>query len=523
MKRRIILCVFIFVTFYNSHLFSHDNNIVHQKITDKAAQASKTLINYLARNPDFNGLDTEFLGQSILWWLRDGSTIEDIPDCRAVNHFHNPLLSWNQSGMSDAPWYVNTYCTSWSPYFSNITWATGFLTAPPNGQKATFSTDPGYAPNTWDYARLAYFWALTADSKDMREHNFAVTFQALGKVLHLLQDVSVPAHVRNDFSSHLTFTGFCDPFGVCYYINLFTWFNNPFEYYVLAYNNLIDTAGSSPPTFQNPLLTDFWDTGQYSGANPSKSLSQGLAEYTNANYFSNETIPNNNPSTGHVFPFPVLDSVNYQICEDYEPYGTNTRKYISREVVCPPVTEARTVDHFAAVSLKNKAQLITNGNIASLKLELDDNVHNTYAKNLLPPSIGYSAELLNYFFRGRMEVKEMPVFDHQNQKLVTLFVKVRNTTPTQETMKGDGQSSCFQLSWHYTPSDGSGDIWGSYPYCVYLPNDLPYGKDSNGNDIDDETHAPTIIFSEFDSECAYLEKRLSACRIHAYVRWHSRE
>ena len=495
MKRRIMLCAFIVVNFCSINLFAHENTIVHPLITERAAKLS-TIENYLATYPDFNGLDTQLSGKSILNWLRDGSITEDDPMCRSVNHFHNPLLSWNMSGMSDAPWFINSWCDAWSPYFSNVTWATGFLTAPPNGQKENFSTNFSYAPNNWDHARRYYFWALVSDSREMRDQYFASTFQALGQVMHLLQDASVPAHVRNDFISHLTFTGFCDPLG-CYYFIPSKWFNSPFEYYVLAHSYLIDAAGSSLPTFQNPRLTDFWDTDQYTGANSSKSLSQGLAEYTSANYFSDETIPNNHPSSEHAFPYPALNRADYRICEDYEPYGMKMRKYVSRET-CPPITEARTTDHFAAVSLMNREHEINDNNIGTLKLVLDDNAHNTYVKELLPRSIGYSAALLGYFFRGRMEVAEIPVFDDRNEKLQALHVTVRNVTPTGETMKGDGQSGCLMLSWRYASSDGSGEVWGRYPYCVLLPKDLPYGKDGNGNAIDDDEHEATIVFDNLD-------------------------
>jgi hypothetical protein len=119
--------------------------------------------------------------------------------CRASNHFHNPLKSWDQSYMSDAPWFINAYCSSWQPIYSNITWATGYLS--PDGSTVT-------RPRQWmgwGDARDYYYWALTATSGTDRETYFAKTFQALGQVSHLLQDMAVPAHVRNDFTSHLFF------------------------------------------------------------------------------------------------------------------------------------------------------------------------------------------------------------------------------------------------------------------------------------------------------------------------------
>lgn len=54
----------------------------------------------------------------------------------------------------------------------------------------------------WDIARRAYFDALTKGTSAERDQNLAKTFQALGQVVHLVQDLAVPAHVRDDFASH---------------------------------------------------------------------------------------------------------------------------------------------------------------------------------------------------------------------------------------------------------------------------------------------------------------------------------
>lgn len=55
-------------------------------------------------------------------------------------------------------------------------------------------------------------------------------------------------------------------------------------------------------------------------------------------------------------------------------------------------------------SILNDKELITNKNIPNLYLWLDDNVHKTYAKEILPLAVAYTASLLDYFFRGEMEI-----------------------------------------------------------------------------------------------------------------------
>jgi len=383
----IILLSVIFL--FLSDAYSYDNEITHRDLTSKAIEKS-ALKKYVIGNLGFNeGLEAKFLGKSILRLVRDGSYLEDIPNCRATNHFHNPLKPWDQSYMSDDPGWLGFECSSWKPWYSNITWATGYLS--PNGPQITRPRQWMGWGDAWDY----YYWALTSTSNKDRENYLVKTFQALGQVLHLIQDVSVPAHVRNDFTSHYLHYG---PDHI-----KFLRIGNQFEHYIKENPQLVAEAKAERPEFQNPRVVDFWDTDQYRGDNPSTSLSLGLAEFINANYFSEWTIPNNNPDPKHSFLYPAVNRDNTVICEDFAPGSTDIRRYISRRT-CPPLSEARKADHFAAISLVNVESVIRNENISSLKLDLDDNVNHTYAQEILPRAVGYSAALLDYFFRGGIEI-----------------------------------------------------------------------------------------------------------------------
>jgi hypothetical protein len=145
-------------------------------------------------------------------------------------------------------------------------------------------------------------------------------------------------------------------------------------------------------------ITVFWDTDQYDGTNPSITLSTsiGLAEYTNANFFSDDTIAS--PFAQHQFPFPLVNLYNYYNCDDLAPAGSfaTKRSYLSR-------TPCNTVpfDHFLAISaLEDPDQ----PDPANPQLVLDNNVHEDYARQLIPRAVGYSAGLLDYFFRGQLDV-----------------------------------------------------------------------------------------------------------------------
>ena len=77
--------------------------------------------------------------------------------------------------------------------------------------------------------------------------------------------------------------------------------------------------------------------------------------------------------------------------------------------------------------------------------------------------MGYSAGLLQYFFRGELQVTSLPIF--YKNGIYIMRVKIKNLTPTQETMK----NGWFTLTYQYTPTrgaaDGSEDKYGQTSVC----------------------------------------------------------
>jgi hypothetical protein len=188
-----------------SHGF--DNVITHPQITEPAARSSM-LDSFIANNLGLRqGILSQLKGASgapetILQWLKDGSTNEDIPPCLASNHFHNPLKPFTESAVSDLDVF-HLFC-GFAPLFSNVTWGTRFTSPTAKGSATPNSYD-------WDAARTAYFNALVLPSASDREQVLAALFETLGHVLHLIQDLAVPAHARDDFQSHLDRCGLAWP------------------------------------------------------------------------------------------------------------------------------------------------------------------------------------------------------------------------------------------------------------------------------------------------------------------------
>jgi hypothetical protein len=397
--------LFAFISLSNLQLsVAYDDQVTHPALTELSVQQS-VLKNYLSQNLGFSqDYDSVISGQKIIRWIMGGSTAEDHAMCRAANHFHNPLLPWGQSYMSDdtsgLAYVIRQACSSAGWSFSDrrsaITWATGFLAPPPAGAKASFNTGSLYKPINWDEARRSYYDALTATNSSARDSAFADTFKAVGQVLHLIQDMAVPAHVRNDFQSHLIPTSLL-PWDMLSISNYY----NRYEHYVSGNTGLIQAA--QPPQFGNNIrLTDFWDTDTYNGTNPSYNLTQGLAEFTNANFFSEFTIPFSQiiPVTSeHTFPHPAADYYGnaYTLCNDTNENG-HIVKYLSR-TTCPTLGSGQ-VDHFLTVSLINVP-----GGGQTTHFWTDNKVHSQYAQELLPRAVGYSAAILDYFFRGTIEIR----------------------------------------------------------------------------------------------------------------------
>jgi hypothetical protein len=133
----------------------------------------------------------------------------------------------------------------------------------------------------------------------------------------------------------------------------------------------------------------------------------GLAEYTNANFASRDTIFTENNLSDltpfndkHYFPFPrrsdtivVAESQN-QTWNGFQVF----RKYFEK-------IGGEHVKHFAVASrlytyLQDDPSPVLQG--------FDDKCHADYAEKLIPRAVGYSASLLDYFFRGEIDLMADP-------------------------------------------------------------------------------------------------------------------
>lgn len=338
----------------------------HEAVNERAARVSQ-LDSYLRSELGLNdGLATLLQDREVFRWIRIGGSEEDTPPIRSRNHFHDPTTAdWGQAGL-------NTFFLRGQ---SSVLWAQN----PSQGPNGKFS---------WQDARRYFLKGLTEASKTGREEGLANTFRALGQVMHLIVDAAVPAHTRND--SHVIEDGyenFVEDTVVNRRGDFDRWIAQPFRF---------DPRLLDPPYNPSSLFpfTKILDADVYArGANPDTTLggNVGMAEYTNPNFVSDDTILRD-------YPFPARASLDSGFFDP--PAGTpGARQYFRK------IRDGERVDHFVAEG-SFVDRLIRRG-AQGRGYRLDDRVYADYAAKLLPRAVGYAAGLLDHFFRGRFTVERV--------------------------------------------------------------------------------------------------------------------
>ncbi len=471
---QLFLALILILNMYEISL-AYDDKKTHPSLTDNAIERSILKTGkFLSKNlgDEFlNETESTIYGKKIITWLEEGSTEEDTPDCRAASHFLNPLKDWDLAGLSDTNetikgFFTNSICFSYAPFssrfslhkYSDVTWATGY-TSPSSIFSQPIDTDNEM---DWNAARQYYRLALTATNDNAREEYFAKSFLALGHVIHLLQDMAVPAHVRNDFTAHLAFqrtNGWWFP----------NWYGNTYEWFVKDQKNIIQSAISGDVNVVPPpdgLLTALWDTNKYDGSNPSTDTEydHGLAEYTNANFFSESTIfaERKDQDDIHYFPRPSRNDTNVAEIETNaalmevtaEDGGLDRSLYIlsnnGNYKMANPSLLKKWIDYQSLYG-----DYLPEEYIYQSAYNLDDEVYKDYAKRLLPRAVGYSTGLIDYFFRGQLETTALEKMD-DNGNVTELLVNVTNKT-ANETMK----NGYFTLAYRYKPSGSTQYVYGT--------------------------------------------------------------
>ncbi|MFZ7113093.1 MAG: hypothetical protein ACOWYE_15525 [Desulfatiglandales bacterium] len=213
------------------------------------------------------------------------------------------------------------------------------------------------------------------------------------------------------------------------------------------------TVIGNPSTLAPVPVANLFDTEIYTGEIPEDTLRSdiGLSEYANANFLSLDTM-----FTTDTFPYPACTSVElteYEIPDPKDPSRKVLREYQKK------VADGETGYRLATASVFEYCfdPYSSEWKLVHEAATLDDAIYEDYSQRLIPRAIGYSAGLLNYFFRGKLQASALPIF--LDNSICAIFLNVKNITPSEEQMN----NGIFTVVVRYTPvggnPDGSDDIF----------------------------------------------------------------
>ncbi len=364
---------------------------------------------------------------------------------RAGRHFYDPV---NERALTDGVTCFFFGCiraTEWAMGRSGVLDGPGTITA---------DRENHYS---WHDARNNYWWALTAKpalattygemqrlNSGNRSMRWATTLKSVGQVIHLVQDMAQPQHTRNDshgppIAGLLSFSSRSDgTFEAYTEARLFLGlppggFESPFTHFdgnKLTSDNLpgLQLRTSSPyltPSFSTPV--EFFTTRE---SDESITARRGLSDVSNRGFFTSSTLPVNVttgiPAQG---PTAYLDPPNPDGSAFYEELPLETSLYADGSVVrmyqlvapMPDVldpnwnNQSGLFDDYSAdgrMPLLAASQTRLGSDLIgsptpetdSTKYTISYEVFTAMADAMLPRAVGYSTGLINFFFRGRLEV-----------------------------------------------------------------------------------------------------------------------
>lgn len=242
-------------------------------------------------------------------------------------------------------------------------------------------------------ARFYQLRSLTAPTRDERDKNLALLFRTLGQVGHILQDMAQPQHTRNDVHS-----GCLDAIG-----GEHSWYEDYLE--KRARGQSFRTRGApapplplssyTPPSFST--YYDFW----------TRADRKGLADFSSRNFFSAGTNlslsgscsglpeppcrPDAYTQRDMPFSIPTLSGTTI---------SGNARLFL--RTIQDPVTGAMLPDVAVASRSVWDQHLERRGLFPAFTLNTLN--YDSISDVLLPRAVGYAAGLLDYFFRGKLNV-----------------------------------------------------------------------------------------------------------------------
>ncbi|MEX2353408.1 MAG: hypothetical protein WD709_04410, partial [Gammaproteobacteria bacterium] len=321
--------------------------------------------------------------------LAGGSVLED-RSTRSLHHFYDPINGGR--GLSLEIWGLSIPIGTPSPDW--------ILEESAAGMELDFRDQAFSYRDTLTY----FYQGLTESQQTVRDNRFGLMFRGLGHVIHHLQDMAQPQHVRNEQHCEKAINILC------------TVADNPshFEKYTDLFRNTIIPATGTYPAPLFPIARNFWKN----------KMSSGLAEFTQHNFVSQgsnfelDSLGRFSGNRRYPHPVPFLDqqaaSRDLQSVLLEANIDQGEINQIMQGLDCDRPLEC-VIDFIASNVTEVDGNIIANDRAASFSL-LDDelrrrdlrkgitptynrlNFHVAYP-HLIPRAVAYSAGLINHFFR----------------------------------------------------------------------------------------------------------------------------
>jgi hypothetical protein len=256
-------------------------------------------------------------------WVAEGGYTADEPEIFAcLRHFYDPTAPEGRRYLTDIPW-VGRF-REWV----RSHWREDVELVNPEIDARDLAVGAGNNPYGWAAGLAAMRQCLGPGdaSQAQRDAQATAAWRALGETMHLMADMCVPAHVRNDGHPGMLPAGELRP--------------DPYEAWILAPE--IDAAVASIPRTGNWQRLDFEaamddEIGRaIVGSSTPMALFHAVAGYTNKTFATPDTLTGTDfegkpvtPINGHVYPAPVLGR---ELTYDAEA-GTYNRDFQRRPTV----------------------------------------------------------------------------------------------------------------------------------------------------------------------------------------------
>jgi hypothetical protein len=368
---------------------------VHRVMTERAYAR---ILPSLERHVGIRQTDT--IGGASPFRLISNGAFDEDRNIRSINHFFDPNNK-EPLTITFTPYGIPFPCVS-------------------PGQRADRWAIDGF-PSDYSItdARQYYADSLLGPNPGTREPAKRELLLALGHIVHLVQDMAQPEHTRND--QHLPQSAIGRDTEASAWEN---WGASHIAGAGTAAINFDSYATVVLPTYESYFSTNEFQNG--------RSVGRGMADYSNRNFVTQDTnydvytLPilcrPRRPCLNHTEP--RINEAEYRLIQDqqyqyiaFEPDETGAIVATQRTIVVDVDAWTSSPDdfykpspdrdgfHTFRSSFDMESKSVGCGPIYSL----GNDSYKRRAQLLVPRAVGYSAGLINHFFRGDIDVQWAPV------------------------------------------------------------------------------------------------------------------